>query len=129
NTLLRHFGVATLDGFGVRQEIRQMPHVAAAGALFKHLRDQLMIPLDHVKSLSLLHAGQQMLLDRATLQNLELLEPIHEGKEEQTLLYCIDKTKTPMGGRQIAEWLKAPLLDVAAIQARQDAVEELLGQT
>ena len=40
----------------------------------------------------------------------------------------LDRTVTALGARRLAEWLPAPLLDLAAIRARQDAVEELSTQ-
>jgi len=60
-----------------------------------------------------------MLLDRATLTNLEIVEPLREGKYEQTLLNIMTRQKTPMGARLLREWLKSPLVAVDKIQARK----------
>src|SRR5207247_8328673 len=46
-----------------------------------------------------------------------------------TLLEVIDRTLTPMGGRQLRRWLLAPLVDPTAINARLDGVQVLLGDT
>src|SRR5258705_6871578 len=66
-----------------------------------------------------------------TRRNLELVEPLRsaggEDAEGTTLLGVIDRTLTPMGGRLLRRWLLAPLVDPAAINARLDAVQVLVG--
>src|SRR5213592_570787 len=49
------------------------------------------------------------------------------GAAAATLLGVIDRTLTPMGGRLLRRWLLAPLVDPAAINARLDAVQVLVG--
>ncbi len=121
--LLRQFAVATLDGMGMKEK---QAAITAAGALLAHVKERLLIPLDHIKTITPYESASHLLLDRATLANLEVISPLNEGKKEQTLFSIIDETKTAMGARKLAEWLKAPLIDVEAIKKRQDAVEELL---
>lgn len=65
-------------------------------------------------------------LDEASLAHLEILGSSMDGKREGSLLATLDGTLTPMGGRLLRQWLIAPLLDVAAIRRRQDAVELLV---
>jgi DNA mismatch repair protein MutS len=74
------------------------------------------------------HAREYLMLDSTTCRNLELFENLSTGKKEGSLLHLLDKTKTPMGGRLLRQWLLYPLLDLGKIAYRQDAVEELLGQ-
>jgi len=121
--LLRQFAVATLDGMGLKEKGTA---IRAAGALLAHVKEKLLIPLDHIKTIKPYESSSHLLLDRATLANLEVISPLTEGKKEQTLFSILDETKTPMGARKLAEWLKAPLIDIEAIKKRQDAVEELL---
>ena len=45
--------------------------------------------------------------------------------KESTLLHVLDRTRTGMGGRLLRRRLLAPSIDVAEIEARLDAVEEL----
>lgn len=122
--LCQHFNTATLDGFGVKG---LKAALQAAGALLKHIRDELLINVSHIRTLSPHDLKDRLLLDRATLSNLEIVEPLSEGKQENTLLSTIDETKTPMGSRMLREWIKAPLVDVTAIQMRQQAITEFLG--
>jgi DNA mismatch repair protein MutS len=64
-------------------------------------------------------------LDVATRRNLELLETLR-GERRGSLLWVLDSTVTPMGGRRLRDWILYPLLEPAAIGRRLDAVEALV---
>src|SRR5262249_13592057 len=68
-------------------------------------------------------------LDEMTRRSLELVRTLREAKREGSLLSVIDCTATPMGARQLAEWLTAPLTSIDLITERLDAVEELFVQS
>ncbi|MEY3747281.1 MAG: hypothetical protein RL194_740, partial [Pseudomonadota bacterium] len=61
-------------------------------------------------------------LDAATRRNLEIDQTL-QGDTKPTLYSLLDTTRTPMGARLLRQWLHHPLRDVAAIQARQQAVD------
>jgi DNA mismatch repair protein MutS len=63
-----------------------------------------------------------MALDAATRAHLELFESSEDRSRRGTLLERVDETSTPLGARRLARWLARPLLEPAAIAARQDAV-------
>ncbi|MCD4671417.1 MAG: DNA mismatch repair protein MutS, partial [Anaerolineaceae bacterium] len=67
-----------------------------------------------------------MTLDAVTRRNLELTETIRYGEVRGSLLHILDQTVSPMGKRLIRQWVSKPLLDIAIIQERQDAVTYLL---
>ena len=46
-----------------------------------------------------------------------------------SLLWVLDKTKTPMGARNLRTWLQQPLMNVAAIDRRLNAVAALVDNT
>ncbi len=124
--LQEQFGVGSLDGFGCHD----CPlGLQAAGAVLRYLREtQPTASLAHLKRLQVRQAGHDMHLDSATIRNLELMrswtsEP--RGLAEATLLSVLDRTVTVMGGRLLREWLVRPLVAVASIEARLDAVAEL----
>lgn len=62
-----------------------------------------------------------MRLDRFTVRNLELIEPM--TKEGRSLVDVIDMTSTPMGARLLRRWVLFPLLDISAVNRRLDIVE------
>jgi len=65
-------------------------------------------------------------LDGATRRSLELVRTLRDGSFKGSLLWVLDKTETAMGGRMLRRWLDQPLLDRRAIEARLDAVEDLV---
>ncbi|MGE3954003.1 MAG: DNA mismatch repair protein MutS [Parachlamydiales bacterium] len=118
--LRSHFTVHTLDSFGMGA---MGAAVKAAGALLRYLGSELRHDLSHLIRIAPYRVGAFLSLDPITQRTLELTESTG-GK---TLLEVIDETKTPMGGRLMVQWLKAPLLSIGAIEARQERVSLLLG--
>lgn len=118
-TLLQHFKVQTLDGFGLKG---MLPAINAAGSLLIYLKQELNLPIDHLREMHTKTLSSYLSIDRATQRNLELTFPLNEKQKETTLLYLIDETLTPMGGRLLKDWLIHPLMQVASIHQRQKAV-------
>jgi DNA mismatch repair protein MutS len=123
--LLRHFKVASLEGFGVEPA---SPIVGAAGALLGYAEETQKSACDHIHRIEVVDANAHVVLDRATRSCLEIFRTQRDGRREGTLIDVLDATATPMGGRMLLEWLEAPLRDVGAILARQRAVAELVEQ-
>ena len=73
-------------------------------------------------------ADRYMLIDSSSRRNLELVETLREKQKRGSLLWVLDKTKTAMGARMMRKYVEQPLIDVEAIQARLEAVEELNNQ-
>jgi len=119
--LENHFGVLSLEGFGLAGK----PAAAsAAGAILYYVRSTQPGTLDHVDRIGFYERHDCLALDTVTVRNLELIEPLFAGGDAGvTLFRCIDATTTPMGKRLLRSWLLRPSIDVAAINARLDAVE------
>jgi DNA mismatch repair protein MutS len=123
-TLHDHFGTTTLSGFGVDDEALE---VAAAGALIAYLRETQKSNLGHITRLTPHRRSETMALDEMTRRSLELTRTLREGRREGSLLFALDRTVTPMGARELAQWLTSPLTDLDAIRRRHGAVAELAG--
>ncbi|MGB1275066.1 MAG: DNA mismatch repair protein MutS, partial [Nannocystaceae bacterium] len=67
--------------------------------------------------------GAHLVLDEASLRNLEIFRTLREGKRRGSLLWAVDGTRTAMGARMLRTWLGAPLREPGAIRERQDGVE------
>lgn len=117
--LTAHFKVQNLDGFGLKG---QTAAITAAGALLLHLKEELVLSLDHLVSIQAEPPSQTLSIDRASLRNLELTESMTDGSSKHTLLELLDETRTPMGARLLRHWIKHPLLSVSEIQKRQEAI-------
>lgn len=118
DTLLQHFGVVSLKGFGI-SDIPQA--VIAAGAAIHYLKDTEHQQLSHIAGIQRITRNDFLWMDRFTIQNLELLESSRDGG--YTLLKVIDNTVSPMGSRLIKRWLLFPLQDIRKINARLNAVD------
>ncbi len=103
--------------------------VMAAGSLLQLLIDLQKNDLSHINELHYYTTGVFMELDLDARRNLELAETLRAKDKKGTLLWVLDKTQTPMGGRLLRSWLEKPLLDAGEIISRQNAVEELVNDT
>ncbi|MBN1854783.1 MAG: DNA mismatch repair protein MutS [Pirellulales bacterium] len=131
--LTRHFGTKTLEGFGFQTSgtdgDRDMPAIRAAGAILEYLQETQKVSLAHLERLTPHRLGSTLEIDPATRRSLELTRTLRDGRREGSLLGVIDRTTTAMGVRMLADWLAAPLADRDAIDARLDAVAELVDDT
>ena len=118
-TLLQHFGVRTLEGFGCEGK---PPAIRAAGAILYYLQETQQGAVDQIQRLSTYSLERYMALDAATRRNLELTESL-TGQKGASLLDVLDETVTAMGARLLRQRVSRPLLDVAALEARLDQVE------
>ena len=110
---------------------RQLPagNPAAAmalGGLLHYLYETQKTDLSHINDLDYYEQGRFMELDLTARRNLELTETLRGKEKKGSLLWVLDKTKTPMGGRCIRSWLERPLLSVTAISRRNSAVAALV---
>ena len=120
-TLLNHFGVISLDGFGCGE---LKAGITAAGAVISYLRDTQKKVLSHIKPLKTFSVSDYMVLDSVTVRNLELFNNIRDGTQRGTLISVLDKTLTGMGSRLLKKNLQFPLLDIGEIKRREEAVNE-----
>ncbi|KAL8543942.1 hypothetical protein ACS0TY_004478 [Phlomoides rotata] len=68
----------------------------------------------------------EMTLSANTLQQLEVLKNNFDGSECGSLLECMDHCLTVFGSRLLRHWVSHPLCDRNQIDARSDAVSEIL---
>ena len=116
------FNFSDIDGAG----LGDMPAaVCAAGALLAYIEETQKFDLSHIRTLDLFSGERYMEMDWATRRSLELTESLRSGEKKGSLLWVLDKTKTPMGGRLLRSWVERPLLSPIAIKRRLSAVDEL----
>ena len=120
-SLKNHFETLNLSGFGVDD----LPFgIAAAGALLRYLEETQKCDLTHFTVLRRHAFEKTMLLDEATVANLELFES-QSGVRKHTLYHVLNHTQTPMGARLFRQWLRQPLLEIDEINERFDSIDEL----
>ena len=101
----------------------------ALGGLLNYLYETQKTDLSHINDLDYYEQGRFMELDLTARRNLELTETLRGKEKKGSLLWVLDKTKTPMGARCLRSWLERPLLSVTAICKRNAAVAALVDNT
>ncbi len=125
-SLTQHLDTLSLKGFGCED---LDAGISAAGAALHYLKEAQRNQLAHINQIQRLTGLEYLSLDSDTIRNLELLKSLRSGTIQGTLIAVLDKTKTPMGGRKLVQWLLKPLRDPNRINRRLDAVEELVKAT
>ncbi len=125
-TLCRFFSVSTLDGFGLRYMKRS---VSAAGAIFRYLQDNKQDRLKHITGIKIGLADQRMLLDAATIRNLELFSNLAIGDEKHSFFWAINRTGSAFGARRLRRSIAAPFIEKDKILYRQGGVVELFNDS
>ena len=76
------------------------------------------------------YSGERFMhLDLTARRNLELTQTMRGGQKRGSLLWVLDKTHTAMGRRLLRSYIEQPLINVAVLTKRLDAVEELVDKS
>ena len=99
--------------------------VSAVGALLSYLAEMQKKDISYIRELRVYSDGQYLEMDMSTRRNLELTETMRSKEKKGSLLWVLDKTVTAAGARLLRKWVEHPLINVARINERQGAIEEL----
>ncbi len=99
--------------------------IRALGGALSYLKETQKINLSYLKKVKLYFKNDFMEIDSASRRNLELTCTMRDKLKKGSLLGVLDKTRTSMGARLLAEWVERPLTDAEKINMRLDSVEEL----
>lgn len=95
---------------------------AALAVLYGYLKRNNERSLEYIKQLFVYHPDDFLMLDAATVRNLELLKNTQDNSSAHTLFALLDHASTAMGSRTIKKWLSRPLIKKESIEQRLDAV-------
>lgn len=123
-TVMDTLGVLNLQGFGLAHT---HPALGPAGALVYYATENLCAKPENLRTLREYHSAGTLLLDPATLRNLEIFQSAQGGRPG-SLIHAIARTVTAAGHRLLERWLAAPTLDLPEIHRRQALVGECLAQ-
>ena len=123
-TLLKHFDVKSLKGFGIE---RLSLAVVAAGIALHYLNETEHRNLQHISSISRIEEDRYMWIDRFTVRNLELIGSSNENAV--SLVDVLDQTCSPMGARLLRRWMVMPLKELKPIEERLKVVEFLVEES
>ena len=122
--LINHFKTQTLKGFGIEE---MTIGIVAAGVIMHYMQETQKENVIHIKKVVPHSVSEYINLDPSTRRNLEITTSLGE-RVEGTLLWVLDKTRTPMGGRLLRRWVNYPLKNITTIQSRLDAIEEIINK-
>jgi DNA mismatch repair protein MutS len=123
-TVMDTLGVLNLQGFGFAHT---HPALGPAGALVYYATENLCAKPENLRGLQEYRSAHTLLLDPATLRNLEVFTS-SRGTRDGSLLTAMNRTATSTGARLLERWLAAPTLDLTEILRRQSLVGELRAQ-
>ncbi len=115
-------GVLGLDGFGIA---RGHAGLGPAGCILSYVEENLCARPGNVRVLRDYRSGHTLLMDPATLRNLEIFKAAGGGRDG-SLLAVLDGSVTAPGSRLVESYLTTPVLDVREIKRRQSCVAEFL---
>jgi DNA mismatch repair protein MutS len=122
-TLLKHFEVKSLKGFGIE---KLNLGITAAGVALHYLNETEHRNLQHISAISRIEEDRYLWLDRFSIRNLELIGSANENAV--TLVDVLDHTCSPMGARMLRRWIVMPLKEQKPIEDRLNVVEYLVSQ-
>ena len=120
--LCKQFNVPNLKGFGIES---MSEGISAAGAILYYLEFTEHHQIAHISSISRIDREDYVWIDKFTIRNLELFAS-NASRSKCSLAEVIDRTLTPMGGRQLKRWIAMPLMNISKIRLRQDIVERMV---
>ncbi|MGP1441897.1 MAG: DNA mismatch repair protein MutS [Anaerovoracaceae bacterium] len=121
--ICRQFKVSAVDGLGICDENASFRALGAMLSYLEETQNQNMSQITHITSLD---NSAYMILDKAAIRNLELMETLFEKKVSGSLLGVLDSTQTAMGSRKLKKWIREPLNNCDAINERLSAVDTLV---
>ncbi|KAI8377990.1 muts domain V-domain-containing protein [Radiomyces spectabilis] len=104
--------------------------MSAVGGLLWYLRslklDKELVSARNIHAYDPIRNASSLVLDGQTLANLEIFQNSYDGSTEGTLFKLIGNSVTPFGKRLFKRWLCHPLRRAVDINARLDAIEDLM---
>ncbi|XP_060233754.1 DNA mismatch repair protein Msh3 isoform X1 [Meriones unguiculatus] len=106
----------------------EKPVICSLAAIIRYLKEfnleKILSKPENFKQLS--SRMEFMRINGTTLRNLELLQNQTDLKTKGSLFWVLDHTKTSFGRRKLKKWVTQPLLQLRDINARLDAVSDVL---
>ena len=126
DVVLRHFHSVSLTALNLHDKEAA---VCALGCALRYLGTTQMNGLERINKLDVYTDAQFMKLDMTARRNLELVETMRSQEKRGSLLGVLDRTRTAMGKRLLRNWIEQPLIQIAPITRRLNAVDELVSRS
>jgi DNA mismatch repair protein MutS len=118
------FKVKNIEGLGLHKDEGFVLPIAMS---ISYVKETQKVDPVHIQTPKKFNLNSAMTLDRATINNLELVRSSYSGSSEGSLFGVIDKTKTILGKRLLYSWILSPLIDEKQINERLKIVQYFVG--
>ncbi|MCP4130399.1 MAG: DNA mismatch repair protein MutS [bacterium] len=115
------FNIVSIKGLGIDSPV----DIISAGSILQYLQETQKRSFDHLKHPRKMVSTDRMILDDATISNLELVENQQDRSRNRTLFSVLNCTKTPMGRRTLERNILQPLLSIEELEHRHDIIQYL----
>ncbi|KAJ7184166.1 hypothetical protein C8R46DRAFT_1063114 [Mycena filopes] len=113
----------------IREMMGSPTAIESLGSMIWYLRqlniDKDILSMKNFNVYDPMKRGEGLILDGQTLSHIEVLLN-NEGTDEGSLLKLLGRAVTPFGKRLFRIWLCMPLKEISAINARLDAVQDIM---
>lgn len=119
--LHKQFETVTLKGFGIDHMDFAL---ISAGAILHYLDQTQHDRTRHISSIARIEEENYVWLDKFTIRNLEIFQPLNEGGKP--LIDVIDQTVSPIGARMLKRWMALPIKEIQPLNERYNVVDYFL---
>ncbi len=123
NRIKEFFNVKNIESIGLNRESTSCNAIAM---ILGYIEETQLMDPKHIQKPKRVNLTGSMLLDRATIRNLELVSNAYSGDISNSLFSVIDNTNTLMGRRMLYSWILNPLIQKKEIEQRLTVVQTLL---
>jgi DNA mismatch repair protein MutS len=99
--------------------------IISVAMIIQYIEETQLMDPSHINKPRRVSLNKRMILDKFTIDNLELVANSYTGDFENSLFWVIDKTETRMGRRLLYSWILNPLIEKRGIDERLQIVEKL----
>ncbi len=117
------FKISNIESLGLESKEAS---ICAVSMILKHIQETQLMEPKHIKKPRRRNLNSNMILDRATIKNLELVNSSYSNDIHNSLYSIIDFTSTQMGKRLLYSWILNPLIVKKDIEERLNMVEIFL---
>lgn len=113
------YNVKTLNSLSIEEDAQ----LVSIAMILKYISETQLMEPKHIEKPRQININGKMILDRATIRNLELVSGAYSGNIKDSLFTIINHTQTGMGSRLLYHWILNPLIDKKSIDDRLDTVQ------
>ena len=116
------FEIKNTESIDIQQESGDLTSIAM---IVQYIKETQLMDPKHILKPKRVNIEKTMVLDKATIKNLELVASAYNGNISDSLFGILDHTSTRMGRRLLYSWILNPLIDKKSIEVRQNLVSKL----